>query len=150
MSKKKRKTFEEIYQEWYNSGASSPENFMTHVLNVSWFRYLDTLPPKETYELLQPLMGEIAHYNQHPDDFEYITLTEEELEEFTKEFDDVDINNYNITEYESPFMKEIRKDIADLQDKMNDITINEHLYKSVILKDSKNKKNKDDKKDKGE
>lgn len=154
MSKKKRKTFEKLYQEWYDSGASSPEGFMAHILNVSWFRYLDTLPPKEVYELLQPLTGEISQGNQQLegfdfDDFEYITLAEEDLKELAKAFDD-DIDNHMITEYESPFMKEIRKDIADLQDKMNDITINEHLYKSVISKENKNKKNKDNKKDKGE
>lgn len=156
MSKEyKQKPLEQIHEELFEAGLT-PNEIKQHIMDVTWFRYLDTLTPFEAiFRQTAVPQDSHSHGDTIDDDWLEEAMTPEELE-YVEEA---------ITQQEKKDkeFEQMKVDMKEVKDKLNDYLIDKHLYDVVIKhnikedkdgnNDSKDKGNKDknnSKKEKGE
>lgn len=156
MSKEyKQKPLEQIHEELFEAGLT-PNEIKQHIMDVTWFRYLDTLTPFEAiFRQTAVPQSSQSHGDTIDDNWLEEELTTEELEYVEEAIAQQEKKN---KEFE-----QMKVDMKEVKDKLNDYLIDKHLYDVVIKhninedkdgnNDSKDKGNKDknnSKKEKGE
>lgn len=156
MSKEyKQKPLEQIHEELFEAGLT-PNEIKQHVMDVTWFRYLDTLTPFESiFRQTAVPQASHSHGDTIDDDWLEAEMTPEELgyvEEAIAQ-----------QEKKDKEFAQMKADMKEVKDKLNDYLIDKHLYDVVIkhnikedkdgnddLKDKDSKSKNNSKKEKGE
>lgn len=122
MSKEyKQKPLEQIHEELFDAGLT-PNEIKQHIMDVTWFRYLDTLNPFEAIFRQTAVPETSSSHSQHydddwmgeemtPEEMEYVEEAIAQQEKKDKEFE------------------QMKADIKAIKDKWNDVLIEEYLSK---------------------
>lgn len=143
MSKEyKQKPLEQIHEELFEAGLT-PNEIKQHIMDVTWFRYLDTLTPFEAI-FRQTAVPQASHSHGDTIDDNWLEeeMTPEELEYVEEAIAHQEKKN---KEFE-----QMKVDMKEVKDKLNDYLIDKHLYDVVIkhnIKEDKDGNN--DSEDKG-
>lgn len=137
----KQKPLEQIHEELFDAGLT-PNEIKQHIMDVTWFRYLDTLNPFEAI-FRQTAVPQASHSHgdtidddwleeaMSPEELGYVEEAIAQQEKKDKEFEQMKI------------------DMKEIKDKLNDYLIDKHLYDVVIKHNIKEDKDgNDDLKDK--
>lgn len=155
MSKEyKQKPLEQIHEELFDAGLT-PNEIKQHIMDVTWFRYLDTLNPFEAiFRQTAVPQASYSHSDTIDDNWLEEEMTPEELgyvEEAIAE-----------REREKQEFEQLKADVKTIKDKWNDVLIEEYLGKMIAdglikldnedgnddLKDKDSKSKKNSKKEK--
>lgn len=142
----KQKKISELYLELIEAGVKD-DLIVTNLHNYIWSLYLDTLPP---YEALLKTTQELQIQTNN------ITQTDKLLEFSENGFFDDDLfleeDLKALEEFEAltslennelkRTVKSLTEEVKELRDKVNDILILEHLYKSVVTPEDSDGENK--------
>lgn len=152
----KQKPLEQIHEELFEAGLT-PNEIKQHIMDVTWFRYLDTLTPFEAiFRQTAVPQASYSHGDTIDDNWLEEEMTPEELgyvEEAIAE-----------REREKQEFEQLKADVKTIKDKWNDVLIEEYLGKMIAdgsigldnedgnddLKDKDSKSKKNPKKEKGE
>lgn len=140
MSKEyKQKPLEQIHEELFDAGLT-PNEIKQHIMDVTWFRYLDTLNPFEAI-FRQTAVPEASnsHSQHYDDDWMEEGMTPEEL----KYVEEAMVER----EREKQELEQLKADVKTIKDKWNDVLIEEYLSK-MIANGSINEDGNNDLKDK--
>ena len=143
MSKEyKQKPLEQIHEELFEAGLT-PNEIKQHIMDVTWFRYLDTLTPFEAiFRQTAVPQASSSHGDTIDDNWLEEELTTEELGYVEEAIAQQEQKN---KEFE-----QMKVDMKEVKDKLNDYLIDKHLYDVVIKHNIKEDKDgNDDSKDKG-
>lgn len=141
MSKEyKQKPLEQIYEELFEAGLT-PNEIKQHIMDVTWFRYLDTLTPFEAIFRQTAAPEASSSHSQHHDDYGWMEeeMTPEELKYVEEAMAE--------REREKQEFEQLKADVKAIKDKWNDVLIEEYLSK-MIANGSINEDGNNDLKDK--
>ena len=151
MSKEyKQKPLEQIHEELFDAGLT-PNEIKQHIMDVTWFRYLDTLNPFEAIFRQTAVPETSSSHSQHyDDDWMEEGMTPEELKYVEEAMAE--------REREKKELEQLKADVKTIKDKWNDVLIEEYFRKMIsdgsINEDGNNdlqdKDTKKPKKEKGE
>lgn len=157
MSKEyKQKPLEQIHEELFEAGLT-PNEIKQHIMDVTWFRYLDTLTPFEAiFRQTAVPQASHSHGDTIDDDWLEEAMTPEELEYVEEAIAE--------REREKQEFEQMKVDVKAIKDKWNDVLIEQYFSKMVAdgsigsnnedgnddLKDKDSKSENNSKKEKGE
>ena len=125
MSKEyKQKPLEQIHEELFDAGLT-PNEIKQHIMDVTWFRYLDTLTPFEAIFRQTVVPETSSSHSQHYDEYGWMEdeMTPEELEHIEEAITE--------REQEKREFEQLKADVKMIKDKWNDVLIEKYFSKMI-------------------
>lgn len=116
----KQKPLEQIHEELFEAGLT-PNEIKQHIMDVTWFRYLDTLTPFEAIFRQTAVPQASSHGDTIDDDWMEEELTPEELGYFEEAIAQ--------QEKKDKEFEQMKADVKAIKDKWNDVLIEQYFSK---------------------